>query len=57
MHRKFIIIILYLRNEKYIYIYEYIYIYMNILYGAKNVVLYYVLFHLILFYTYYSFLK
>ena len=34
----------------YIYIYEYIYIY-----GAKNVVLYYVLFHLILFYTYYSF--
>ena len=25
---------------------------MNILYGAKNVVLYYVLFHLILFYTY-----
>ena len=30
---------------------------MNILYGAKNVVLYYVLFHLILFYTYYSFFK
>ena len=30
---------------------------MNIyIYGAKNVVLYYVLFHLILFYTYYSFL-
>ena len=29
---------------------------MNIyIYGAKNVVLYYVLFHLILFYTYYSF--